>query len=603
MRVERLAFVRQYFSIFSRRTKRVATFYAIVQSSLGFLDLVGVGLLGAVTALALTGSQSKQPGNRVSIALKILGLSHTKLAEQVLILSSIACLVLIAKTFISMFASKKILTFVSHTTAEIASDVIMKVFRAPSKAQSQYSESELIYFTSEGLENITIGILGTALTMVADFSLLIVLGIGVFVIDPFTAFTIFTLFGLALLAIQRVTNSTAREVGNELINNSIKSSTLQLELIRGFKQLYVSGRQLLPIAELIRLRRINARLASKRAYLPNVSKYVLEATIVIGAVVVTAIQFAANQPTRAVGSLAIFLASGARIAPALMRLQQGATLLRINIGGASKALDFEKRFSLNSIVTSISRPEGAFTPSIHIRDVEFKYAEDSTFQLGPINMDINAGSLVALVGPSGGGKSTLVDLILGLRIPTRGKIELSGLKPSDCYANWPGDIAYVPQNSYFSEGTIRENLLIGLDANRNWEQKIREVLSSANLFEAINFLPDGLETVIGSKGIQLSVGQIQRLNIARALLTSPKILVMDESTSSLDAESERLISESVNKLRGKTTVLLIAHRLSSIRAADQIYYIDQGKLIASGNFLDLRTKLPDFDKQAQILGI
>ena len=184
-----------------------------------------------------------------------------------------------------------------------------------------------------------------------------------------------------------------------------------------------------------------------------------------------------------------------------------------------------------------------------------------------------------------------------------GEISISGETPNKAIQKWDGAIAYVPQDVLVINKTVRENLTLGYDANSVPDELINFALDTASLNEFVRSLPNGINTEVGERGASISGGQRQRLGIARALITNPLLLVLDEATSALDGETELRIAESINKLKGKCTVIMIAHRLSSIRNADKVIYMDSGRIKAIGTFAEVRNQVPDFDKQAGIMGL
>jgi ABC-type multidrug transport system fused ATPase/permease subunit len=244
-----------------------------------------------------------------------------------------------------------------------------------------------------------------------------------------------------------------------------------------------------------------------------------------------------------------------------------------------------------------------FNPEILIQDVNFKYPNAPRNAISNINLKISPGSSLAVIGPSGAGKTTLIDVLLGVLHPDSGFIRISGLQPLESISRWPGGISYVPQDIMISAGTIRENVALGYPLESVTNEAVLNALKVANLGDFVNSLPDGIETVVGERGARLSGGQRQRLGIARAMFTRPCLLVLDEATSSLDGETEAGISESIQALHGVTTVVVIAHRLSTVKSADLVVYLSEGEIIAKGSFEEVKNKIADFDKQAKMLGI
>jgi ABC-type multidrug transport system fused ATPase/permease subunit len=244
----------------------------------------------------------------------------------------------------------------------------------------------------------------------------------------------------------------------------------------------------------------------------------------------------------------------------------------------------------------------SFTNSISIQNLSFSYDKDNRI-LEDISINISKGSMVGIVGPSGSGKSSLIDLILGFHLPDKGKILIDDINLNELKINdWRNLIGYIPQQPFLFNLSIKENLL--------WSNKdaqdidIKKACKLANAHEFIEALDNGYETIVGERGARLSGGQAQRICLARALAKNPKILVLDEATSSLDSNSENLIQKSIEDLAGEITIISIAHRLATIKSADNIYNLRSGNIIESGNFEELMAnKNGDFYKSAVQQGI
>jgi ABC-type multidrug transport system fused ATPase/permease subunit len=244
-----------------------------------------------------------------------------------------------------------------------------------------------------------------------------------------------------------------------------------------------------------------------------------------------------------------------------------------------------------------------FKPEVEMRNVSFTYPSNDSPTIRNVNLTIKPGSVVAIVGPSGAGKSTLADLLLGIIEPNLGEVLISGESPEKAIETWPGAIAYVSQDSIVATGTISTNISLGFPPQRDYGALFTDAINLAQLSEFISELPNKELTQVGDAGSSLSGGQRQRIGIARAMFTKPKLLVLDEATSSLDGETESNISEAVKTLRGDVTVVMIAHRLSTVREADVVIYFENGSVVAVGNFEEVRALVPNFDSQAKMMGL
>jgi ABC-type multidrug transport system fused ATPase/permease subunit len=329
--------------------------------------------------------------------------------------------------------------------------------------------------------------------------------------------------------------------------------------------------------------------------------------MVVGGILICAIQFKLEGATNAVATLGVFLVASTRIAPAVMRIQQGATGIKSNLGVANPTLDLID--SLHSVLPvepsadDFDLEHKGFEPTVRISNVSFTYPNSQRYSLDNISTEIKSGSRVAIVGASGAGKTTLIDILLGMLIPTNGSTTISGLEPLDCMKQWPGSIGYVPQDVVLSQGTIRENISLGYPVSMISDELIWKSLEKAQIHEFVRSLPNGLDSLVGERGSRLSGGQRQRLGIARALVTNPRLLILDEATSSLDVKTEHDLTNTILAFDKSITVIVIAHRLSTIRNSDEILFLKEGKLLASGNFEQLRESVPDFEQQAKISGL
>jgi ABC-type multidrug transport system fused ATPase/permease subunit len=311
--------------------------------------------------------------------------------------------------------------------------------------------------------------------------------------------------------------------------------------------------------------------------------------LVFSALLLAFYQFSVNSAFRALATITVFIAASTRITPAILRLQQGFLRMKSAIAEARPTIQLIE--DLSSVTAEklkiklLSRSHQGFIPSVSVSNLSFSYIPSHAV-LDRVNFRAGPGEFIAIVGGSGAGKTTLVDLILGALEAQDGEISISGNPPKLSFARWPGAVAYVPQDSPVINGTIC------------WE-----ALQVAHLGDFVKTLSHQLDTFVGDRGTSLSGGQRQRLGIARALITRPKLLFLDEATSSLDGVTEYEISESLKKFRGEMTLVVIAHRLSTVVNADRIYFLERGKVKSFGTFEELKTNTPEFLEQAKLMGL
>ena len=578
-----------------------------IQISFGLLDLAGVALVGILGALAITGVQARGPGDRVSIVLELLNLDDNTLQSQATLIGLLAATLLISKTFFSVIFIRKTIFFLSRRSAAISANLTSRVLSQPLVKVQSRSMQQTLYAVSSGVNSITMNVLGTTVAIISDTSLLVILAAGLFIVDPIVALSTLIVFAAIAYILYRLMQVRAVRLGEEQRFLEIESSEKTLEVLNSYREIVVRNRRSFYSRELGRIRYKLADVIAERAFMPNISKYVIEITVVLGSLGIAALQFAVNDAARAFAVLAVFMAASTRISPAILRLQQGAVSIKSSVGSAGPTLDLieelEELSAGSEKVDDLNFEHIGFTGEIKLENVSLTYPTKKIPAVKDISLQIKPGQVVSFVGPSGAGKTTIIDVILGVLSPDSGSVQIQGNPPLSAIKHWPGAIGYVPQDVMISNGTIRQNVCLGYSSSEVEEDDIWQALEVAQLAEFIRELPEGLDTPVGDRGTKLSGGQRQRLGIARAMFTKPKLLVLDEATSSLDGTTEASISEAVHNLKGGVTIVMIAHRLSTVKESDVIHYLAKGKLEMSGTFDELRSNIPEFDKQAQLMGI
>ena len=578
-----------------------------IQIILGLLDLVAIAIVGVLSALAVTGVQSRGPGNRVSSVLQFIGIDNLEFRTQVAILGIGAAVILISRTVFSVYFSRKILYFLSFKASTLSSRLFSRTIQEPLLTIRSKSSQGLLFALTTGVATITMGILGTAAILIADFSLLIIMAIGLFALDPILATSTLLVFGTISWVLFKLLNTRAQTLGEKNAALAVEGNSKILEALASYREIVVSHRRSNYSIEVSKTRYELAETVAELSFMPNISKYVIESAVVFGALAVAGVQFVLKDATNAVATLAVFLAAGARIAPAVMRIQQGAVSMKGSIGAATPTLNLIDELNKVSDFPQeeqrlIIHHDG-FIPEVIVEDVTLTYPNSLKPALDKVSINIRPGSFVALVGSSGAGKTSLVDVLLGILTPTSGVIKLSKMSPLDAFQKWPGAVSYLPQDIEIIDGSIKDNLCLGLDPKLIAEELFWEAIDAAQLRSLVESLPQGLNAQMGERGMKISGGQRQRLGIARALLSKPDLIILDEATSALDGETEFKVTESLLALKGKVTIVMIAHRLSTIREADQIFYLENGRIVASGNFTELKKSHPHFAEQAQLMGL
>ena len=590
----------------NRRDKVLLSISTILQIALSVLDIIGVGLLGILGSIAIRSDQSSGMGDRTSRFLEFTRLDSLSIQNQAVVLGVSAAFFLITKTLLSLELTRRTFGYFGRRNADLTSEVLGKILNQPLSNIQLQPTQDILYFSTMGVSALTIGVLGSLISIIADGALLIAMLIALALVSPGVALGATVIFGLVFLALHFGMSSRMSKLGQRNYELNLDGNKLILSALDGYRELAVNSRLQLRVNKIRSSRVILGEVDAQLNFLPNLSKYLFEITIVIAAFLVSASQFYYFDANHALSTLTVFMAASTRIAPAILRVQQGIMRVKSSLPVAAKTFPY---FELSAPTAKhefnnpLDSQHDGFVPSVSIKSLCTKYPDQVKLSLRDINLDITPGSHVALVGPSGAGKSTLVDAVLGIQPAISGEVLVSGCPALEAIEKWPGAVGYVPQEVLIIEGSIRENIEFGFLPKEVSEAEILRVLDLVGLTPFINSLDRGLDTELGENGARISGGQKQRMGIARALVMRPKLLVLDEATSALDADSENQIEATIRQLTGEVTILVVAHRLSTVLTADKLVYLEDGAIVAEGKFEYVRSKVPNFDSQAKLMGL
>lgn len=580
--------------VVSRRDSRTLLLLSFARIGANLLDIVG--LAGVALLASIFGGFTSGVSTSI-VTVPVFGAVNVSEREAVIIALVVAA-VFICKSSFSIWLNLLIALRVARIESAVANDLARNFFRqewVETKDSLSKFQNQVIR-ASEAIG----GLLNGRYLLIAESSLLVAIVLIFLLVNPIAAVSLFLFLGFILLGLNRLTTSKIKL-------NSAQQQAGYTESLQKSRDLFGIRReaQIAGIAgvwlESFSKSRTKAANSSGILYvLYGLPRYVIETSLILGIFAfLGGVVLFSDIPSQAT-TIGVFMAGGLRLVASLLPLQSAWNLI---VGSSAIGQDAYEVLTGQKVVEILS-PNSVTVPSgpldLSLVNVSFAYRQGSEVVQG-VSFHAEAGKKTALVGPSGAGKSTLFDLSLGFLTPTSGEVQLSGFNALDVLTSFPGAVGLVPQRPHLITGTLAENvsLLPAEQTDRDWAMKC---LNRSGLGQFARTSAD-LNLIVQPDAGQFSGGEIQRLGLARALYRRPRILFLDEATSALDAETESRIAQMLDELRGELTIVLIAHRLSTVINSDKIIYLKEGSVVAEGTFADLKRTVPEFNQAVELMGL
>jgi ATP-binding cassette subfamily C protein len=578
-------------------------FYIFFRALAALLDLVGILAIGFLaTSMALFLTQGSDPSRTIQVG----GLSIPAISAQSLpAIASLVLILFVSKAVISILLTRQLAHFLAQIEARAARSIARKAFGRGLEGAQLYSREEISFAVQAGSPsafNLSLNSLGT---LVAEgFLFLIVLAVFALV-NPAVALGAILFFGCIGFLIQFFIGGLMQKTSIRIAESAIMANAGVYDLSEVLRESATLGKQSF-FFDMIHEARLKASGSSATQFvLSGMPRYIVETALIVAIAVFILIQALSGDVATSAATIGIFLSGGLRLTASLLPLQSALLTMKQAMPAAVRALDLLEAQSGEQRVPSIAGLENKINKpvSVTIKDAYFSYPGDKTPTLSGISLEIPAGSQAAFIGLSGAGKSTLADLILGLLNPSRGQVLIENLTSSSVIESQPGLLGYVPQKPGMVTGTIAQNIALGTNFVEIDDARLEKAARDSHLADLLESLPHGFNTDLGKRKDELSGGQLQRIGLARALYTEPKLLVMDEATSALDAQSESEINRALDGMRGRVTVILIAHRLNTIQRSDVVFLVESGQITDSGTFAELLRRNLTVQKLAELMAI
>ena len=583
---------------------------AVLQGLSSVLDFLGVLLMGAAIAALTAESSGVSNGliQRGEDFFERQGFDDPSTAFTAT-LAIAAGLALLSKSILSLLLNRRIARVCADSAVEVASDLWRRRLADPLFLLRNDKSQHAAYELNHGVNSAILVGVTTIIASIGDLATLLLLVSLLFFASWSTALGLVLFFGLVVLAQQRSLSRKVSVSARDQLENTLVASIFVQDSLGVYSELASSGSLGRVERDYQAIRARSADAFARMVFFQSIPRYASEIAFVLGGALILAIQLSYRSLAESAGVLAVYLISSSRILPALLRLQNAALNFR------SAATDAEGVFRARRELVDLDMSTDASTAStasggavelfddsgLVIRDLSFEYP-DGGFALSGLSAHIRRGESLALVGRSGSGKSTYANLIVGLLPPSGGSVHFGGVSTREVIGSGAIRIGYVPQECYIIDSTLRANVTLGLPHEVS-DDVVVDALRRAHLGPLLDSLPLGLDTPLGERGTLLSGGQRQRVAVARVLCQPIDLLVLDEATSALDAETETAISSALEAVMDHAAVVVIAHRLSTVRRASVVAYLDNGRVRAMGTFDEVSGAVPEFAHQAQLLGI
>jgi ATP-binding cassette, subfamily B, bacterial PglK len=577
----------------------------LARSTLAFLDIVAIAAIGYLAT-----SLGEIASGGVSAKMEFAGITLPSVTNQTVpILAAIIIGLFISKSLLNIALTGWAVFFVARIESRAAKRISEIRFNGNLADARKYSLEEMMYAVTQGTSSAFNLILNNVNSVFSEgvlFASLIVMGF--LFVDSSATLVGLLYFGLVAITIQFIIGPVTLKAQVENYNSSIKLTTSISNLLGVFREVTVSGMKGKYLEDIHSAKTMATNSGAKSGFLLTLPRHIIEVALIIGIALFFLAQVSSGDIASSAGKIGVFLAGAFRLTTALLPLQAAFLTIKSALPSAKIAHEIleglpelvereTKGLNAGEQIKNIEQPIGAV-----FEDVTFSYPNSSSPALSNLNFTIEPGSQTALMGPSGAGKSTIADMLCLLLSPTSGRV-YQITNSSKLEHSIGGRVSYVPQKPGMISGTILENVALGVEPESVDREEVVSALQAAHLGALINELPEGIDTSLGKLKDSLSGGQMQRLGLARAIYSRPNLLVMDEATSALDAESESEIQKTLEDMRGRVTVVVIAHRLNTIQHADKVILLEDGKVRDSGTFKELIARNPSVEKVVELMRI
>lgn len=591
--------IRRLSYLLNKTEKRNAAILFVLMAIGALLDVVGIGAIPAFVGV-ISVPERVMDVEWARAAFEAVGATTEQ--EMVMWAAVALILVFVVKNLYLTFLSYIQARYNSGRRVNISNRLFRAYLRSPYTFHLQRNTAELLRNTNNESGSIIGGVMMPMMGLLMEGLVLTFIFVLLMSREPVVTLVVFGVLGAITYTFYRATRAKISEYAKEEQRHRKLSVQAVNQGLGGFKDARILGREHFFLQSYSESAWFKAEAERFKAVIGAMPRLFLETVAVAGMLGVSALLVAQGRPLELIiPTLTLLGMAVVRLMPSFQKVASSVNALK----WGERALevvytDLVELESLDRKTRGRQKTGGTleFQREIRVEHLEYQYPEQKGHALRDVSLRIPKHTSVGFVGASGAGKTTIVDVLLGLLEPTAGRVLVDGVDIQERTAAWQRKIGYIPQSIYLTDDTVRGNVAFGMGEAETDDEAVWAALEAAQLRDMVESLPEGLDTMVGERGVRLSGGQRQRIGIARALYHNPEVLVMDEATSALDNQTERQFVEALERLQGSHTLVVIAHRLSTVRNCDTLFMLDQGRLVAEGSFDELMATSATFRRMA-----
>jgi ATP-binding cassette, subfamily B, bacterial PglK len=557
------------------------------------LEVLGIAAISPFLSL-VTDPESIQTNSVLRWLYRTFNFQNTQ--SFVVFMGLIALGLMVLSNLFSLFMNWILVRFAWLRNHSLSQRLLAQYLGKPYTFFLERNTSEMGKNILAEVQQVVNGLLVPGMLMLANMFVVLFILIFLIILNPLRAVIVALALGAGYVIVYSLLQRRMARYGDEAVQANKGRFQLANETLGGVKEIKLLGRENVFLTHFAKASKLFSTRMALSEVLSNSPRYVLD-TIAFGTILTIMIVMYTQNPSQVIPVVGVYAFAGYRLMPALQQIYRHVTKARFHTSVlATVKGDLEKM----AVTFPDATERLTFEDRLELSDISFKYPTAKASLLNSLSLTVKRNASVAFVGSTGSGKTTIVDILLGLLPPSQGQLLVDGqpLQQADLRA-WQANLGYVPQTIFLSDGTIAQNIAFGVAADKLDMDAVRQAATIANLHEFVETLPDGYETVVGERGVRLSGGQRQRIGIARALYHDPSVLILDEATSALDNVTEEAVFQAIKNVMGKKTVIMIAHRISTVRECDTIFVLDKGRIVSQGSYRELLASSSHFQALAR----